>query len=54
MADEKTPAPNDDLFIAAAVFGVVAAVVFWILTEHPDEANSMFKLAKGKVAKWLD
>lgn len=54
MADDKKPAPNDDLLIAAAVFGVVAAVVYWILTEHPAEANKLFRMATRKVETWLD
>ncbi len=55
MADEpKGLSSLEEICIGAAVIGVVAAVVLWILIEHPDEANHAFTIATGKVMKWLD
>ena len=45
---------SDQIFTAAAVFGVVFAVTLWILSEHADEASALLKLATGKARKWLD
>jgi IS4 transposase len=45
---------NDQLFMAAAVMGVVMAAMLWMLGEHGDEAAQLLKLGTGKVRTWLD
>ena len=45
---------HDQLFVAAAVMGVVMAATLWVFAEHGDEAAQLWKLGTRKVRQWLD
>jgi hypothetical protein len=58
MPDAPKPTTDmsafEQLLIGAAVIGVVAGFVLWMLLTHEEDATRVFKMGIGKVTKWLE